>query len=102
MYSWFRKILARISLKKSNTSIITTKTLTCKEVVELVTDYLEGVLPSEKRAELEAHLADCPGCTNYIEQMRLTIGVLRNLSQEPVFPATKEELVQAFRQWKQN
>ncbi|BCL83709.1 hypothetical protein ccbrp13_61740 [Ktedonobacteria bacterium brp13] len=43
-----------------------------------------------------------PGCTNYIEQMRLTIGMLHNLVQEPVFPETKEELVQVFRQWKQS
>ncbi len=95
MYSWFKRLFARTSMKRSNT----TNGLACKEVVELVTDYLEGVLLPEKRAALEEHLAGCPGCTNYLEQVRLTIGMLRNLAQEPVFPATKEELLQVFRQW---
>lgn len=96
MYSWFRRLFARTSMKKSNT----TAGLACKEVVELVSDYLEGVLLPEKRAALEEHLAGCPGCTNYVEQVRLTIGMLRTLAQEPAFPETKEELLQVFRQWK--
>jgi predicted anti-sigma-YlaC factor YlaD len=96
MYSWFRRLFARTSMKKSNT----TAGLACKDVVELVSDYLEGVLLPEKRAALEEHLAGCPGCTNYVEQVRLTIGMLRALAQEPVFPATKEEVLQVFRQWK--
>ncbi len=96
MYSWFRRLFARTSMKKSNT----TAGLVCKEVVELVSDYLEGVLLPEKRAALAEHLAGCPGCTNYVEQVRLTIGMLRALAQEPVFPETKEELLQVFQQWK--
>ncbi len=96
MYSWFKRLFARTSMKKSNT----TAGLACKEVVELVSDYLEEVLLPEKRAALEEHLAGCPGCTNYLEQVRLTIGMLRTLAQEPVFPETKEELLLVFRQWK--
>jgi len=96
MYSWFRRLFARTSMKRSNT----TAGLVCKEVVELVSDYLEGVLLPEKRAALAEHLAGCPGCTNYVEQVRLTIGMLRALAQEPVFPETKEELLQVFQQWK--
>ena len=93
MYSWFKRLFARTSMKRSNG-------LACREVVELVSDYLEGVLLPEKRAALEEHLVGCPGCTNYVEQVRLTIGMLRNLAQEPAFPETKEELLQVFRQWK--
>jgi len=96
MYSWFRRLFARTSMKKSNT----TDGLACKEVVELVSDYLEEVLLPERRAALEEHLAGCSGCTNYVEQVRLTIGMLRTLAQEPVFPETKEEVLQVFRQWK--
>ncbi len=96
MYSWFKRLFARTSMKKSNT----TAGLACKEVVELVSDYLEGVLLPEKRVALEEHLAGCPGCTNYVEQVRLTIGMLRTLAQEHVFPETKEELLLVFRQWK--
>jgi anti-sigma factor RsiW len=101
MENWFKRLFTHPSRNKQTTDRTPTQGLACKEVVELVTDYLEGMLPPDKRAELEAHLADCPGCTNYIEQMRLTIGMLRNLAQESVFPETKEELVQVFRQWKQ-
>jgi len=75
--------------------------LTCKEVVELVTDYLENVLLPGLRKQFEVHVADCPGCTNYIEQVRLTVGMLHRLAQEPVFPETKQELLEVFRNWKQ-
>jgi predicted anti-sigma-YlaC factor YlaD len=102
MYSWFRRLLARTSMKKSPTDMTTTNKLVCKEVVELVTDYLEGALLPEKRVQLEEHIAGCPGCTNYIEQVRLTIGMLRSLTQESVFPETKEEMLQVFRQWKKS
>lgn len=74
---------------------------TCKEVVELVTDYLENALLPGSRKQLEEHVADCPGCTNYIEQVRLTVAMLHQLAQEPVFPETKQELFEAFRNWKQ-
>lgn len=100
MSSWFRRLFARSSMKKRNMDMTTTHGLACKEVVELVTDYLEGVLLPEKRAQLEEHLAGCDGCRNYLEQVRLTIGMLQNLAQESVFPETKEELLQVFRQWK--
>jgi predicted anti-sigma-YlaC factor YlaD len=75
--------------------------LTCQEVVELVTEYLENALLPEMRKQLEEHVADCPGCTNYIEQVRLTVGMLHQLAQEPAFPATKQELLEVFRNWKQ-
>ena len=75
--------------------------LTCKEAVELMTDYVENVLLPGLRKQLEKHVADCPGCTNYIEQVRLTVGMLRHLAQEPVFPETKQELLEVFRNWKQ-
>ena len=76
--------------------------LTCQEVVELVTEYLENALFPETRKRLEQHIAECPGCTTYIEQVRLTIGMLRQLAEEPVFPATKQELLQHFRDRKKD
>lgn len=96
----FRRLFVRVSRKKIHPESVTSNRLVCKEVVELVTDYLEDALLSERRAQFEEHVADCVGCTNYIEQVRMTIGMLRNLTQEPVFPETKEELLQVFRQWK--
>jgi predicted anti-sigma-YlaC factor YlaD len=76
--------------------------LTCQEVVELVTEYLENALLPEMRKRLEEHVVECPGCTTYIEQVRLTIGMLRQLAEEPVFPATKQELLRRFRNRKKD
>ena len=75
--------------------------LTCQQVMELVTDYLENVLLPEMREQFEEHTAACPSCTNYIEQVRLTIGMLQRLAHEPVFLATRQELLQVFRNWKE-
>ena len=76
--------------------------LTCKEIVELVTDYLENALLPEMRERLEAHVAECPGCENYIEQMQQTIDMLHRIARESVFPATKQELLQLFHDWKKS
>jgi predicted anti-sigma-YlaC factor YlaD len=76
--------------------------LTCQEVVELVTEYLENVLLPEARKRLEEHVDNCPGCASYIEQIQLTIGMLRQLADEPVFPTMKQELLQRFRNWKKD
>jgi len=76
--------------------------LTCQEVVELVTEYLENALLPEMRKQLEEHVAGCPGCRTYLEQVRQTIGMLHRLAQEPVFSASKQELLEIFRTWKQD
>ncbi len=101
MENWFRRLRARVSPNKRKTDTTTTPTLVCREAVELITDYLEGALLPETHAQFEAHLADCPGCRHYLEQMRLTIGMLQDLAHEPVFPETNEALLQVFRQWKE-
>lgn len=74
--------------------------LDCRNVVALVTDYLEEQLEAEIRAAFDEHLALCKGCTNYVEQMRKTLGMLRSLTEEPVFPETTEEFRQLFRTWR--
>jgi predicted anti-sigma-YlaC factor YlaD len=74
--------------------------LTCKEIVELVTDYLEHTLLPEMRMRFEAHVEECPGCDTYVEQVQQTISLLHKLAQEPVFPGTKEELLSMFRNLK--
>jgi len=72
--------------------------MSCKELVELVTDYLEGRLPATVREQLEAHIALCDGCTAYIEQMRLTLSVLGRIPEETIEPAARDELIAAFRE----
>jgi anti-sigma factor RsiW len=77
----------------------TERALTCREVVELVTDYLEGALPADVRERVEAHLADCDGCTRYLDQMRQTIRLTGMLTEEQVPEEQKTALLAAFRSW---
>jgi anti-sigma factor RsiW len=72
--------------------------MTCQELVELVTDYLEGALPPEDVARFEAHLAACPGCETYLDQVRSTIAVT-HASGNAVEPAAVSPLLDAFREW---
>ena len=72
----------------------------CNELVELVTDYLEGALSAEQRASFEAHLEPCRGCTAYVEQMRATIELAGRLTPEDVSPEAEATLLAVFRDWK--
>jgi anti-sigma factor RsiW len=74
--------------------------LTCKELVELVTAYLEGTLPGRQRRRFDAHLAACDRCTAYLAQMRITIRVTGTLAEEDVSEEQRTELLTAFRSWK--
>ena len=73
--------------------------LTCQQVVELVTEYLEGVMEPRRRARFEAHLAGCDGCTNYLEQFRTTVAVVGRLDVGDVPTPVMSELLSAFRHW---
>ena len=75
--------------------------LNCQEVVELVTDYLEQALLPEIREQFENHIAVCPGCDTYLDQVQQTIATLRKLAEQSVFPESKQELLEIFRNWKQ-
>jgi anti-sigma factor RsiW len=72
-------------------------TVHCQEIVELVTDYLEGVLDPDTTAEVEAHLELCDGCDIYVEQMRATIRALGKVPVATLSEAAQAELVRAFR-----
>ena len=74
--------------------------LTCQELAELVTDYLEGALPLGQRLRFRLHIAGCENCTRYVEQMRTTIGMLGRLREQDVAPEVRDELLAAFRGWK--
>jgi anti-sigma factor RsiW len=71
--------------------------LVCREFVELVTDYLEGTLPETERARFEAHLAECDGCSGYLQDMRRLVGTLHHVSSPGPDPATRAALLAAFR-----
>ncbi len=74
--------------------------LACQEVVELVTDYLEGTLSRSQRRRFEAHLAACENCTEYLEQMRVTIRLTGSLRAGDLTPAMREELTELYRRWR--
>jgi anti-sigma factor RsiW len=74
--------------------------ISCQEVVELVTDYVEQALPAEEASVFEQHLNFCDGCVWYVDQVRTTIDVVGELRAEDVPEETKSKLMTAFRDWK--
>jgi anti-sigma factor RsiW len=73
--------------------------LTCAQVVELVTDYLEGGLSEADRARFDAHLTGCDGCTNYLDQIRVTIAVVGRVREDDLSDEARAGLLTAFRGW---
>lgn len=80
--------------------IIDATDLSCAELVQLVTDYLEDRLSPPARSRFEMHLAYCPPCARYLEQMRGTVALLGNLPEESVSAEARDHLLGAFRGWK--
>jgi anti-sigma factor RsiW len=74
--------------------------LSCQELVELVTDYLEGALSAEDSARFEDHIGRCSSCAVYLEQIRETIAVTGRLEAESLSPEAERELLAAFRDWR--
>lgn len=79
----------------------TPQDLACKQLVELITDYLEGALPEPDRVRLDAHLTLCHGCSSYLEQMRRTIELTGMLTEDQIPPEGKQDLLGVFRAWKE-
>jgi anti-sigma factor RsiW len=78
----------------------TTPSLTCKQLVELVSDYIEGALSPGLRDAFEQHIAGCDGCDRYVAQMRLTIAMLGKLTEDSIEPGARDRLLDVFRDWK--
>jgi anti-sigma factor RsiW len=74
--------------------------LSCRELVELVTDYFEGALDRRSRSRFERHIAGCPHCTAYLEQMRETIRLTGSLHEDGLDPRARDEMLAVFRTWK--
>ena len=74
--------------------------VTCQELVELVTDYLEGALSDEMRSRVDAHLATCPFCQIYLDQMLQTVRAVGRLPEEAISPEALDTLLAHFRQWR--
>jgi len=82
--------------------ILRARKLTCQEVVELVTDYLEGTLSRRDRRRFEAHIAGCEHCTEYLAQLRVTIEETGRLREDDLEPAVLDELLDVFAEWRRD
>lgn len=74
--------------------------ISCQEFVELVTDYLEDTMNPELKKRFEDHLAECPGCKVYLDQIRETIRHAGRLAGDDLSPPAKEALLEAFGHWR--
>lgn len=74
--------------------------LVCQQVVELITDYLEGALSRSQRRRFEAHLEGCEHCTEYLAQMRATIRLTGRLRSEDLTPEMREDFTELYRRWR--
>ena len=74
--------------------------LSCRELVDLVSDYLEGALPAAAHARFETHIAGCDDCAAYLRQMRETLAVLGTLPADALSREAEDDLRVAFRDWK--
>jgi anti-sigma factor RsiW len=72
----------------------------CNELVEIVTDYLEGALDADTYRRFTEHLELCDGCDTYVEQMRDTVRLAGTLQQDALRPDMRDKLLAAFRGWK--
>ena len=74
--------------------------LVCQDAIELMTDYLEGSLSRRQRRRLEAHLAACPNCSGYLEQIRITIRLTGAVDADALPPQAVDELTELYRRWR--
>jgi anti-sigma factor RsiW len=81
-------------------SLLTPQPIACQQIVELVTDYLEGALSRRDRRRFEHHLAGCPHCTAYLAQMRETLRLTGRLVPEDLSPEMQREFSDVFRKWR--
>jgi len=73
----------------------------CQEMIEVVTNYLDGALPTDEEQRFERHLSRCAGCNTYLDQIRETIRQTGMVSHgESLPPALRKEIVAQFRNWK--
>lgn len=75
------------------------KKIMCQQMVELLSDFIEGTLPNKTHKRVAAHLAMCAACPAYVEQLRATIALTGRLREEDIEPHMMDELLDVFRTW---
>jgi anti-sigma factor RsiW len=88
--------------QEQHATMATVDDLTCRELVALVTNYLEGALTLGERSRFERHLGTCSVCPRYVEQLRATVRVLGKLGEDDVPSPARSALLEAFRAWKKS
>jgi anti-sigma factor RsiW len=86
--------------RRLKTAKMMKKGLMCQQLVELLTDYLEGALPEQEHRDVEAHLAECEHCTEYLVQFKATIAATGRLRVEDVSAEAMDDLLDVFRNWR--
>lgn len=79
---------------------MSTGPMDCNELVELVTAYLDGALDPDTRARFDAHLLDCDGCENYLQQFRETVRAVGKITDDELDPAFRNRLLDAFKDFR--
>jgi anti-sigma factor RsiW len=80
-------------------NLLRRREIVCREAVELVTDYLEGSLGRAERRRFERHLAECPHCSEYLAEMRVTIRLTGRVTTDDLSPQMRDDLIDLYRQW---
>ena len=76
------------------------RSMNCDELVELVTDYLDGALDPETRARFDLHLLECEGCENYLQQFRQTVHTVGRIRDDELDPTFRQRLLDAFKHFR--
>jgi anti-sigma factor RsiW len=87
-------------MRSAATSGSVADVLTCRELVELVSDYHEGGLSVDERLAFERHVAICPPCRGYLDELRSTIAVAGSLSEDSLAPPARDAMLHVFRDWR--
>lgn len=74
--------------------------LTCRELVELVTDYAEGKMSFWEKLRFQMHLGMCRHCREYVRQVKITVSLAKSLPPPPPPPEVEAELLARFRSWR--
>jgi predicted anti-sigma-YlaC factor YlaD len=75
--------------------------LLCQQAIELLTEYLEGNLSRRQKRRLEEHLRACPNCSNYLEQIRITIRLTGAMEPEELTPNAVDDLTELYQRWRE-
>jgi anti-sigma factor RsiW len=76
------------------------RALVCRDAVALMADYVDGALSVRDRERLEAHLTDCPHCTEYLAQLKVTIEALGRVTPDDLSDEAVDDLVGLYRRWR--